>query len=916
MAEDTRLAEACLLLNYSSQSYREQMLLNKNLQNNMSDNTACNQQTSERINCEIKFETHEQQQQQPQQTSDPFQQIIPPSENKVCSNIIDNPSFFEQDRTDIQDRDEEIFTSDQIKREPIEGETTFDKIHPTLSTTAPAMATTTPLPAAAIAVPSRIPDDCYLSKYNKNPINNLLAAVNCALPGIKNRPNILQRTTSNPHQHNMINNHRKPFKSSTGTLSIPDHDYCQPDDTLSPSAYHSDGFIDVIKHHNEHRNQHQHYADQYSNSSEQQQQLKFDQNQRPKRDAIDNLKGTISKRKQKHSSSLGSLNNSLKNPLKLVAIHLGAGNSHNEFEALPLAKSICEEVMLQTSTANADPSRQSLSYKKKRNKTSSFHLKSQDNLAQTSECKHHRKFDDQNEILNSETAVVRLIKLMEDNQLLNCGYGSNLNIKGQVECDSSLMSDRTQMWTGVGAVSGCKNPILLAKSLYDHRTIPRPLGLIQPNILVGSGAKQWMREHCPYLSLMDSKMIGPKSFSAYQKFKSKYDLALKSLKQSQSEGEMILNSGGINQDYSHVANETMNNVTSSFCKPPSADGSSASFTTTTINDLKSHTTSSTALDHGFYCITTRDNLRRASSFARIDERMERKKCFKTRTTSKIPQYQTDVQIGIEFQEHTCYHNNSRLDTVGAVAVDCDNNFASAISSGGLLLKYKGRVGQAAIPGAGCWSENSVAVTTTGVGEYLTLNLFAKKFYDKIVTLRLLYDLGHVEKGSSATSAKTTASISCNEDLSNLISCAMEECFEELIRSPALAHVPVQERLAGMLAVNTINSKDSPKRVDDSGDLYMSFGHNTQSMCVGYMTCNDIVAHSFMSKQQQRKLNDEKDNCKVTVKTIKFSLDPDKYVDNYASNCSTSTGDIRNNNKISENTTRIIKIETDSMNQSA
>lgn len=37
-----------------------------------------------------------------------------------------------------------------------------------------------------------------------------------------------------------------------------------------------------------------------------------------------------------------------------------------------------------------------------------------------------------------------------------------------------------------------------------------------------------------------------------------------------------------------------------------------------------------------------------------------------------------------------------LDTVGAVCVDRDGNLASAVSSGGILLKHPGRVGHASI----------------------------------------------------------------------------------------------------------------------------------------------------------------------------------------------------------------------------
>ncbi|XP_031335006.1 threonine aspartase 1 isoform X2 [Photinus pyralis] len=64
--------------------------------------------------------------------------------------------------------------------------------------------------------------------------------------------------------------------------------------------------------------------------------------------------------------------------------------------------------------------------------------------------------------------------------------------------------------------------------------------------------------------------------------------------------------------------------------------------------------------------------------------------------------------------------NSPLDTVGAICVDGSGHVASACSSGGLLLKRPGRVGQAALYACGMWAdsfsprtETSVAVCTTG-----------------------------------------------------------------------------------------------------------------------------------------------------------------------------------------------------------
>ena len=61
---------------------------------------------------------------------------------------------------------------------------------------------------------------------------------------------------------------------------------------------------------------------------------------------------------------------------------------------------------------------------------------------------------------------------------------------------------------------------------------------------------------------------------------------------------------------------------------------------------------------------------------------------------------------------------SSLGTVGAVALDANNNLAAATSTGGLTNKHAGRVGDSALIGAGTYAENGLcAVSTTGRGEY-------------------------------------------------------------------------------------------------------------------------------------------------------------------------------------------------------
>jgi len=57
-------------------------------------------------------------------------------------------------------------------------------------------------------------------------------------------------------------------------------------------------------------------------------------------------------------------------------------------------------------------------------------------------------------------------------------------------------------------------------------------------------------------------------------------------------------------------------------------------------------------------------------------------------------------------------------TVGAVAVDAAGNLAAGTSTGGMLNKQHGRVGDSPIIGAGTYADNnSCAVSCTGHGEY-------------------------------------------------------------------------------------------------------------------------------------------------------------------------------------------------------
>lgn len=71
------------------------------------------------------------------------------------------------------------------------------------------------------------------------------------------------------------------------------------------------------------------------------------------------------------------------------------------------------------------------------------------------------------------------------------------------------------------------------------------------------------------------------------------------------------------------------------------------------------------------------------------------------------------------------------DTVGAVASVFPTEIAAGVSSGGILLKTPGRVGEAAIYGAGCWAQHfkqaniGIACSVSGTGEYIVRSMLAR-----------------------------------------------------------------------------------------------------------------------------------------------------------------------------------------------
>ena len=105
-------------------------------------------------------------------------------------------------------------------------------------------------------------------------------------------------------------------------------------------------------------------------------------------------------------------------------------------------------------------------------------------------------------------AVEIAIKVLEDREITNAGYGSNLAMDGTVECDATIV-DHYGRSGAVGAIAReaqlllakpaltlteVRNPIHVARLVLEQTTKPMSLRRVPPNLLVGQGATDFAFE--------------------------------------------------------------------------------------------------------------------------------------------------------------------------------------------------------------------------------------------------------------------------------------------------------------------------------------------------------------------------------------------------------------------------------------
>lgn len=100
--------------------------------------------------------------------------------------------------------------------------------------------------------------------------------------------------------------------------------------------------------------------------------------------------------------------------------------------------------------------------------------------------------------------------------------------------------------------------------------------------------------------------------------------------------------------------------------------------------------------------------------------------------SRIRQWREAQKAGDMMLDHEDAEPQHKFGTIGAVARDRDGNLAAATSTGGIVNKRWGRVGDSPIIGAGVFADNATcAVSATGYGEQFQRTVLGKMISDLV-----------------------------------------------------------------------------------------------------------------------------------------------------------------------------------------
>ncbi|EXJ84382.1 hypothetical protein A1O3_05049 [Capronia epimyces CBS 606.96] len=450
-------------------------------------------------------------------------------------------------------------------------------------------------------------------------------------------------------------------------------------------------------------------------------------------------------------------------------------------------------------------------------------------------------------------AVEMAIRLLEDKEITNAGYGSNLTIEGQVECDATMI-DHLGRSGAVGAISQVKNPIAVARLVLDESTKPLSLQRVPPNLLVGPGATDYAADKGVPILPPDFLV----SANARERwFRWKIDLEEARMKESEDPG----------QEQTQWQASTIGQGLPSTPPTPGFASSSPSPSTLvprpTLSKLPpmvrplvasaadipnlarvgddrnpripSPKNMSPVFATGQHSATepgSADESEPATDdhppwLRSAPKRQKLNGSFDGPMSDEVEISKNHLLVVTqEIGARDDGREDNITDTVGAIAVDCFGRIAAGSSSGGIGMKHKGRCGPAALVGIGTSvipadpqdpTQTCVATVTSGTGEHMVTTTAAATAADRI------YSSVRKENG------KLTA---CNED----------EAMHSVIQHDFMTHPGVSNsHCAGAIGILAVKkSRDG---------IHFYFGHNTDSFALASMHSEERKPVCTMSRSK-------------------------------------------------------------------
>ncbi|KAB8078225.1 nucleophile aminohydrolase [Aspergillus leporis] len=437
-------------------------------------------------------------------------------------------------------------------------------------------------------------------------------------------------------------------------------------------------------------------------------------------------------------------------------------------------------------------------------------------------------------------AVEIAIMLLEDAEITNAGYGSNLTIDGTVECDATIVNHLGRSGAA-GAVAQVKNPISLARVVLETSSRPLSLQRVPPNFLVGQGATDFAYEQ-GLVVLPPDGLISEAAMERWHRWQQ--DLEAAALKDKEH-----FPARHQNDRHKYIRRPVNVNpaqllASPSSIRPASSSASPLSGKTDDVVSSLGDTrfiarTSSITSPSGTCFLPPRARNSRyidgAGSQAHQSNSMPGSASLEASAAHSLNPNASAMEIDptppslaadMHHGDTTSNAVADRIsDTVGAIAVDSEGNIAAGSSSGGIGMKFRGRIGPAALVGIGTAvipvdpsdpDKTCVATVTSGTGEHIATTMAASTCASRIYYNQLRCEDGSFEEVTE------------------------DEALRAMITSDFMGHPGVKEsHCQGAIGIMAVK-----KTIDG---VYLCFGHNTDSFALASMSSGDKKPVSVMSR---------------------------------------------------------------------